>query len=254
MAPKTAAALSLGSTRPAGGLKGAGATRGYISCRHVRANIGRTWNFGYILRDSSGESRNVPRSNFDLYDAYSRASCTNARKTRQKTRVQSSASSPSSSSPSPSSSSSSSFFPSFSLRISFSYFFEKVASNTEQQSTFFFKVWKSMYHRRHLFPSLSLSSKVSSSRFFPSSFPPLLRRRRHPPFFAVLPPIFFFLTATLGPGGCTFECQWRPAIAVRVYPSGCVWAALVGAKILTFGLVEVGRPARPRKPSRNSER
>jgi len=35
-----------------------------------------------------------------------------------------------------------------------------------------------------------------------------------------------------------------------VYPSDCIWAALVGAKILTFGLVEVSQ----REPSRNSER
>lgn len=35
-----------------------------------------------------------------------------------------------------------------------------------------------------------------------------------------------------------------------VYPSDCIWAALVGAKILTFGLVEVSQ----RGPSRNSER
>lgn len=41
---------------------------------------------------------------------------------------------------------------------------------------------------------------------------------------------------------------------VCVYPSGCVWAALVGAKILTFSFVEVSPHVRSHGPSRNSDR
>lgn len=50
----------------------------------VRANIGRTWNFRVYFKRFIWLGRYVPRSNFDLYDAYSRATavCAPARKKR----------------------------------------------------------------------------------------------------------------------------------------------------------------------------
>lgn len=226
------------SSRRLGVLKARCNPRGYISCRLVRANIGGTWNFGYILRDSSGERAETFREAISIFTMLILASagaptpekqgrepaCSPPRRHRRRLFL----------------------LLRHLLRIFFFlFFFEKVASNPEQQSQLLF-----FSRSREMDVPPAQSPFLLHLRFLLSFFFFIVFRRRRRRFLFFF---LFFLSATRWVhGGCALNVN--DDCRVCVYPSGCVWAALVGAKILTFDFVEVSPHVRSHGPSRNSER